>query len=172
MEHSNQTSKPKYAGTQGTLLVAKNDDRMPDFTEEGEDQAINLDQPALIGLTPPFSGRRFPLRPGKTAIGRRNDNDIVLADGSVSSLHAWIVEDQGSYRLMNILSTNGSFVNNERITETPLKAGDHIRFGGVELQLYTGLTTPKSRPTRTLWITAGVIGLGILVALGLWVFLK
>jgi len=172
MKYGNQTSKPKYVGTQGTLLVAKNDDRMPDFAEYGEDQAINLDQPALIGLTPPFSGRRFRLRPGKTAIGRRNDNDIVLADGSVSSLHAWIVEDHGSYRLMNILSTNGSFVNNERITETLLKEGDHIRFGGVELQLYTGLGTQKSRPSRTLWIAAGMIGLGGLVALGLWFVLK
>ncbi|HQS02340.1 MAG: phosphopeptide-binding protein [Halothiobacillus sp. 24-54-40] len=172
MEHSNQTSKPKYAGTQGTLLVAKNDDRMPDLSEDGFDQAINLDQPALIGLTPPFSGRRFPLRLGKTAIGRREDNDIVLADASVSSLHAWVIEDNGNYRLMNILSTNGSFVNNERITETPLKEGDHIRFGGVELQLHTGLAAKKTRPAGALWLATGVIGLGALVALGLWFVLK
>jgi hypothetical protein len=172
MEHSIQTSKPKYAGTQGTLLVAKNDDRMTDLTEEGQDQPINLDQPALIGLTPPFSGRRFPLRPGKTAIGRREDNDIVLADGSVSSLHAWVIEDNGSYRIMNILSTNGSFVNNERITEAPLKEGDHIRFGGVELQLHTGLATKKNRPTAGLMLAAVVIGLGALAALGLWFILK
>ncbi|MGC8697608.1 MAG: FHA domain-containing protein [Halothiobacillus sp.] len=172
MEHSMQTSKPKYAGTQGTLLVAKNDDRLSDPIEEGSGQPINLDQPALIGLTPPFSGRRFPLRPGKTAIGRREDNDIVLTDGSVSSLHAWVIEDNGNYRIMNILSTNGSFVNNERITEAPLKDGDRIRFGGVELQLYTGLATQKRRPTSRFMLAAVVIGLGALVALGLWFILK
>ena len=172
MEPSSQINKPKYSGTQGTLLVAKNDDRITELNEEFDSQPVNLDQPALIGLTPPFTGRRFALRTGKTAIGRREDNDIVLADGSVSSLHAWVIEDNGSFRLMNILSTNGSFVNNERITETLLKEGDHIRFGGVELQLHTGLAAKKASKANTpLMIIAG-IAVVIVAALALWIALK
>ncbi len=166
MENTYQSTKSKYSGTQGTLLVAKNDERIPDFTDDAGSAPINLDQPALIGLTPPFSTRRFPLRPGKTSIGRRDDNDIVLADGSVSSLHAWVIEDNGSYRLMNILSTNGSFVNNERVTEAPLKEGDRIRFGGVELQLHTGISTRKSHAAPRIWVVVGMMGLIGLVALG------
>ncbi|MHB9022122.1 MAG: FHA domain-containing protein [Halothiobacillus sp.] len=166
MENTYQGTKPKYSGTQGTLLVAKNDGRIPDFTEDTGSTPIDLDQPVLIGLTPPFSERRFPLRPGKTSIGRRDDNDIVLADGSVSSLHAWVIEDNGSYRIMNILSTNGSFVNNERVTEAPLKEGDRIRFGGVELQLHTGISAKKTHASPRIWVVVGMMGLIGLVVLG------
>lgn len=164
-------AKPKYAGTNGTLLVAKNDERLPVSTEV-QTEHINLDQPALIGMTPPFVGQRFLLRTGKTSIGRREDSDIVLADGSVSSLHAWIIEDGGSYRLMNILSTNGSYVNDQRVTEAVLSHGDRLRFGGVELQLHTGTAGSVKKGSAWGWMIGlgAVLGLAALVAIG-WVLM-
>lgn len=165
-------AKPKYAGTNGTLLVAKNDERLPVSTEVLPEH-INLDQPALIGMTPPFVGQRFVLRPGKTTIGRRDDSDIVLADGSVSSLHAWVIEDNGSYRLMNILSTNGSYVNDQRVTESMLAHGDRLRFGGVELQLHLGNAGAARKGSGASWMIGlgAIVGLAALVAIG-WVLLR
>lgn len=172
MESVQYQTKPHYAGTQGTLLVAKNDDRIQSLDETEQPTHINLDQPALIGLTPPFVNQRFPLRQGKTSIGRREDNNIVLADGSVSSLHAWVIEDKGQYRVMNILSTNGSYVNDARITEAQLQDGDRIRFGGVELQLYTGVSDQKSTGSRkNLLLAIAAIGIVAVVALG-WMFMR
>lgn len=171
MENMQYQNKSRYAGTQGTLLVAKNDDRVHALDEIKQPTHINLDQPALIGLTPPFVNQRFDLRPGKTTIGRRADNNIVLADDSVSSLHAWIIEDKGQYRVMNILSTNGSFVNDTRVTEAPLQDGDRIRFGGVELQLHTGLSNQQSASSgKNRWLAFAAIGIVALVAIG-WVFM-
>lgn len=167
MENRQPKTRSQYAGTQGTLLVAKNDDRIDLLEDAKQPTHINLDQPALIGLTPPFVNQRFALRQGKTTIGRREDNHIVLPDGSVSSLHAWIIEDNGQYRVMNILSTNGSFVNDMRITEAPLKEGDRIRFGGVELKLHTGLAKQKTiRKRNTVLLALAAIGIVAVVALG------
>lgn len=172
MENVQYKINPQYAGTQGTLLVAKNDDRISSLTETDPPKHINLDQPALIGLTPPFVDQRFVLRQGKTTIGRREDNNIVLADASVSSLHAWIIEDNGQYRIMNILSTNGSYVNDARITEAPPQDGDRIRFGGVELQLHTGLAhTIKAPSGKNALLALAAVGVVTLVALA-WAFMR
>jgi len=171
MEIAQYQVKPHCSGNQGTLLVAKNDDRIHALDQTEQPTHINLDQPALIGLTPPFVNQRFALRQGKTTIGRREDNSIVLADGSVSSLHAWIIEDNGQYRVMNILSTNGSYVNDARITEAPLQDGDRIRFGGVELQLHVGISAHKAMPPqKTRLLALAALGVAAVVALG-WTFM-
>ncbi|MBD3816519.1 MAG: FHA domain-containing protein, partial [Halothiobacillus sp.] len=49
MENVQYQTKPQYAGTHGTLLVAKNDDRIHSLDETEQQTHINLDQPALIG---------------------------------------------------------------------------------------------------------------------------
>ena len=172
MENVQYQKKPPYSGTQGTLLVAKNDERIAGLDVHEQPTHIDLDQPALVGMTPPFVNQRFALRQGKTSIGRRSDNTIVLADSSVSSLHAWIIEDQGAYRVMNILSTNGTFLNDQRVTEAPLNDGDRIRFGGVELQLHTGLSSRKTASSGNSRLLAlAAIGIVALIALG-WLFLR
>jgi pSer/pThr/pTyr-binding forkhead associated (FHA) protein len=51
----------------------------------------------------------------------------------VSSLHARISRDGGPPILIDADSTNGSFVNEERIASHPLRPGDRVRLGGVQL---------------------------------------
>jgi pSer/pThr/pTyr-binding forkhead associated (FHA) protein len=76
------------------------------------------------------SGRSFPVQPGKeTKIGRATDNDIVLGDSSVSRHHAAIESSNGSFRLRDLGSQNGTFVRGERINEAPLRNGDAVRVG-------------------------------------------
>ncbi len=131
-EHGNQK------GSQGTVLVERDRASMATI-DVPKDEPVDLDEPALVGVSGDFRDQRFRLGPGKTTIGRRPDSDIVLPDDSVSSLHAWIIKDKSGYRVMNILSTNGTFVNDRKITEEVVEQGDRIRFGGVELVLHTGL---------------------------------
>ena len=76
------------------------------------------------------SGRTFPVSSGReTRIGRATDNDIVLPDASVSRHHAAIESTNGSFRLRDLGSQNGTFVRGERINEAALQSGDAVRVG-------------------------------------------
>jgi pSer/pThr/pTyr-binding forkhead associated (FHA) protein len=70
----------------------------------------------------------------KICIGRAADNDIVLANHTVSKLHTYFIvsEQEGSCEIVDANSTNGTMVNNKRLgayENHPLFSGDQIRFG-------------------------------------------
>lgn len=62
-------------------------------------------------------------------IGRAEGNDIVLANRSVSSKHCIIRKIGGAFVLYDLKSTNGSFINGQRIQKALLKPGDTIHIG-------------------------------------------
>jgi DNA-binding NtrC family response regulator len=66
-------------------------------------------------------------------IGSMEDNDIVLADDTVSRYHCRIVQDDTSYILVDNASTNGTFVNKVRVREAFLKPGCTIGVGQSQL---------------------------------------
>ena len=89
---------------------------------------------AVLWLVDQSTGRRYALRPGITAIGRGGDNDIMLDAPSVSAHHAEIRYENGRYVLCDRGSTNGTFVNNRRISgPNMIRAGWRVRLGEVEL---------------------------------------
>jgi pSer/pThr/pTyr-binding forkhead associated (FHA) protein len=67
----------------------------------------------------------------KITIGRLPDNSLQLDDGSISSHHAEIARENGQYHLHDLGSTNGTYVNDEQVTDVILKHGDEVRFGRV-----------------------------------------
>ncbi len=82
-------------------------------------------------------GASFPLEV-VTSIGRDLDNDLVLVDPTISGRHAVISLREGSWWLEDLVSTNGSFVEDRRVSpETPavLRSGDLIQIGAVRLRL-------------------------------------
>ena len=85
--------------------------------------------PYLVVMDGPQKGRRFALADGATRIGRVVGNHIVLENGSVSSGHAEIVKSADGFRLRDLDSTNGTRVNNHRVTDTLLFRDDEILFG-------------------------------------------
>ncbi len=81
----------------------------------------------LAGARP---GSIFPLRPGEYVIGRARDADIRLDQASVSQRHARLILVNGEHRVVDLKSTNGTFVNGERVTaDGLLRAGDVLRVG-------------------------------------------
>lgn len=76
-------------------------------------------------------GRRYELRPrAPTTLGRAIDNDIVIADASVSRRHASIVPQEGGFALRDLASQNGTFVRGQRIDGArQLANGDDVRLG-------------------------------------------
>ena len=80
------------------------------------------------------NGTRFDLTNDKYSIGRQTTCDIVIADHNVSRVHAEMKFVQGSWRIDDRGSTNGTRVNGTVIVEpNPLVSGDVIAFGAVNI---------------------------------------
>lgn len=71
----------------------------------------------------------YVLRQDRISIGRTFDNDIHVSDSTVSGHHARIVMNPDYRYIEDMGSTNGTFVNGERIKRHPLRAGDRITIG-------------------------------------------
>jgi cytochrome P450/NADPH-cytochrome P450 reductase len=92
--------------------------------------------------------------PGRTLrIGRAPDNDIVVADPGVSRYHAELRNVAGTYRIVDLASHNGTFVNGQRATDVPLSDGDAVGIGparfrltGQELRRLAGAVTQAPPP--------------------------
>ncbi|MEM7696832.1 MAG: FHA domain-containing protein [Verrucomicrobiota bacterium] len=65
-------------------------------------------------------------------LGRGADNQIQLEHASISGSHAVIRLVDGAHKVVDMNSTNGTYVNGEAITEFDLNPGDRVRFGHVE----------------------------------------
>lgn len=77
-----------------------------------------------------YQGGEFPLRPNREIIvGRSSDLDMVLVEDMVSRKHAKIATDEHSVSIQDLGSTNGTFVNGEKIRTVRLKEGDRILVG-------------------------------------------
>ena len=73
-------------------------------------------------------------------IGRAANNDIVLAEGSVSKFHAFLRTTEGGLLLVDADSSNGTYVNGTRLDPQRarrLNPGDTLRFGNLNLRLLT-----------------------------------
>jgi pSer/pThr/pTyr-binding forkhead associated (FHA) protein len=74
------------------------------------------------------------LEHGVTHIGRGLHADLRLDENSVSRRHAILVNRQSGVRLLDDRSSNGTFVNGRRITQTELRSGDVLVLGRVVLR--------------------------------------
>jgi pSer/pThr/pTyr-binding forkhead associated (FHA) protein len=92
----------------------------------------------LVILNQGMTGRTFELNIERATVGRVEDNTFQIADGSVSSHHAEIVLRGAEILIRDLNSTNGTFINNEKISESLLKPGQTLRFGQVELKIDDG----------------------------------
>jgi len=105
-------------------------------TEKAE-QAIVL---TIIAGNEADFGKHYVLERKRTTIGREKANDIALNDGKVSKAHCEISVIRSSrgveqISLLDLDSTNGTYVNGETVVQATLKAGDKIQAGSTILQL-------------------------------------
>lgn len=99
-------------------------------------------------LQGPDKGRTYET-PTESAVIGRSSEQIQLSDDSASRRHAEIRPDNGSWLLVDLHSSNGTYLNGQRILgPTLLKHGDQIRVGST-LMVFGGQDVPDA-PTRTL----------------------
>jgi hypothetical protein len=90
--------------------------------------------PRLVAVQGVYMGQVFPLG-GEATIGRDPGTEVPLAeDTTVSRRHARIRASDGGYRLEDLGSSNGTFVNGGRVTEAPLRPGDEVSIGGTRFR--------------------------------------
>jgi pSer/pThr/pTyr-binding forkhead associated (FHA) protein len=81
-----------------------------------------------------LKGQRLQVKTPVANVGRADYNDLVIPDPSVSTSHAKLQRREGIWVLVDLESTNGTFVDGERIKgDGPLAPGAMVRFGDVQL---------------------------------------
>lgn len=105
--------------------------------------------PRLILNPDSESSQAFDLHPGTCEIGRRPDNLICIPDDSVSSLHCRITVDGNNAALTDLDSTNGTFVEEQQVTNATLQHGQRLRFGDVEVLFENDPAQSSQAPSHT-----------------------
>ena len=89
----------------------------------------------LVGLTEPVFDERFLLQSGENIIGRLEDCDVPVLHESISRQHARISLRTGETIVEDLQSSNGTFVNDEKVKQSGLSNFDLIKVGNVEFRL-------------------------------------
>lgn len=108
--------------------------------------------PKLVVLSEGFTGRSCELKMDKVTIGRVEDNAFQIPEPSVSSHHCEIFLRGKDVVIKDLDSTNGTYIDGDKVTEAILKYGQVLRLGQVELRLDDGTgatpTAAAAAPTK------------------------
>ena len=119
-----------------TFMPAEADAPEEELTVHLDD--LSGDSGLLVVKRGPNAGSKFSLEGRVTRAGRHPDSDIFLDDITVSRRHAEIVRERAGYRVRDVGSLNGTYINRERIDEAPLANGDEVQIGKFKLVFFAG----------------------------------
>jgi hypothetical protein len=91
-------------------------------------------------------GVDYPLKPGVNTFGRAEGNDHVIPDGSVSSRHCEIMLEGDNLILKDLGSTNGTTVEQQRVTQAIIQPGQTFRLGNAEFLFLDDQPAPAAAP--------------------------
>jgi pSer/pThr/pTyr-binding forkhead associated (FHA) protein len=142
-------SKPEHVGAQKGLARLSDSDpqNTPAETNDYDRQSERLQETMIVRLEKPVelvvedskifvAGTRFAINKETTSIGRSSASDIDLVnDETASKVHAQLTRHGEQLYVEDLGSTNGTYVNGERITGVvPLRLGDELRVGITSLR--------------------------------------
>ena len=94
--------------------------------------------PRLIVIKGADEGKQFELAGNVFGIGRDATNALRLHDTEVSRRHAEFRPVDGGYRIVDLNSANGTFINNQPVKDAVLRSGDHVQIGQTTLVYSAG----------------------------------
>ncbi len=100
----------------------------------------------LVVQRGPSAGSRFLLDTELVGAGRHPESEIFLDDVTVSRRHAEFRRGPSGYRVADVGSLNGTYVNRDRIDEVELQGGDEVQIGKYRLVYFAshaGAGTPQ-----------------------------
>lgn len=103
--------------------------------------------PKLIVIAGPQKGTIFELSGDESSVGREIASTIRIADPSVSRQHCLLRKEEGRFKVIDLDSFNGTFVNGVPVLEQFLEHGDHIAIGDLLLLFLVGESEAADAPT-------------------------
>lgn len=103
-----------------------------------------VEMPSLIGTAGDWAGQIIKLDKEAMTIGRE-DTDIILNEPSVSTKHARIMREGERWKVVDLMSANGVYVNGKKSQVAFLSPGDAVRFGRLEMRFVIDSTEVASR---------------------------
>ena len=91
----------------------------------------------------------FPVKGKSCVVGRREDCDLRIPLPAISRRHCKFVRGDSGLELKDLASSNGTFVNNQRVQEAMLKAGDRVVVGPVVFVVQIDGDPEDPKPVRT-----------------------
>lgn len=88
----------------------------------------------LVALNGPNKGDDYRLFDGKNILGTSADCDVVITDPYLSAKHCTIKHENGTYTLIDLDSTNGTFVNQKKVTKMELIDNDTVKLGKTDFK--------------------------------------
>lgn len=136
--------RPNFAGE--STIVEMTDDTALIVSEEAHLSYSDVVRPVIAQLTITTgddAGTVCPLADPEYLLGRRRENNIVVADLGVSGFHARIFRTSEGYVLEDLKSRNGTWINGERVSERTLRDGDEIQMGGTKMNFALLFDAPR-----------------------------
>jgi hypothetical protein len=112
------------------------DDRLNESDAAAVD-ALPVGSALLVVQRGPSAGSRFLLDTDVVTAGRHPDSEIFLDDVTVSRRHAEFRRGPEGYRVSDVGSLNGTYVNRDRIDDVLLQGGDEVQIGKFRLVFFT-----------------------------------
>lgn len=128
-EKGNQKPKAEVENDPTVLFVPLTDRSEHPLSREEAAHIEGLSGYALVVERGPRSGMTYKLSPGNTTVGRHPESDIFLNDVTVSRHHCRFLVTDDAVTVEDSGSTNGTYVNDERIDSTLLSPGDEVMVG-------------------------------------------
>lgn len=110
------------------------------ITPKEKIKPITTTKDSLVCIYPPgpYIGERYILQNKEITIGRDLENDLIIEQDIVSRKHAKIIYKDGNYIIVDLNSTNGTYVNHKLIKSHLLRSGDLITIGGTIFKFISG----------------------------------
>ncbi len=160
-------------GPQGTQMFSGESlDEMLDASADGK---VPPGRPRMVGVAEPVADDIFLLHGNSLTLGRAAGCDVHIDEPSLSAEHARLTATGQSWRIVNLLSTNGIYVNGRKVFAHDLRHGDIVRMGRITLRY----DDPAGQQNQNAATHSGisirwqiVLLCGLLVAAGVWAFLR
>ncbi len=132
----------KIPGDQSFQKTLANGDLFRIGDQQGELITLVYDDGSGLAMEEPPAMQPIRLEAAEITLGRKADNTVVLTHALVSGHHARLAREGGAYRLLDLGSTNHTYVNAQPVTSHLLKLGDEIRIGPYRLIYESTHLTP------------------------------
>jgi pSer/pThr/pTyr-binding forkhead associated (FHA) protein len=171
-DHNNRQSNDRQ-GPQGTQMFTG--ESLDDMLGAAENGKVPAGRARLVGVVGPVADDIFLLHGNSLTLGRSAGCDICIDEPSLSSEHARLSASGQGWRIVNLLSTNGIFVNDKKVFAHELRHGDIVRLGRITLR-YDDPADQRAQANaahtgmRKWWQI--LLLSGVLVAAGVWAYLR